>query len=113
MIPSNEVEWLTRTEALGVDHVTINRCEDLKSGSRSDEMQFLAMRVLYVDHEASELDIESWGLSGHIERARPLLSTDFPEFGRYLERIDEKAGTTEKGPDDQLAWRIFEIPRAA
>ncbi|KKZ63206.1 hypothetical protein EMCG_02411 [[Emmonsia] crescens] len=60
--PKTPSDWLKSAKGYGVESTTIHDLEDFKSGSKIEEAQYLALRVLWRQADSFGFDPEEWDL---------------------------------------------------
>ncbi|KAE8152264.1 hypothetical protein BDV25DRAFT_138079 [Aspergillus avenaceus] len=111
--PKDQETWQEWIRYYNLDGESLHTFRPLQSASKATVAQFLLCRILHDPKPAAEFrrDIELWGLTEHMTRARQLLTVDYSEFDNYLTSISQDSGVTYKGADDTLPLGIFELPR--
>lgn len=104
--PPNEKSWRSLAKKYGVESIPIHDLLKFESGSKVEEDQYLALRVLWTQQTSQDFDPERWGL----ERTMAKKHLDGNEnWDNYLEFIQKGLwGNPRLGTFDML-WEYQRI----
>lgn len=117
IIPSTAATWLEEAKKANVQKTSIHSLDDLNSGSKLNEKQFLALRAIWKQEKRNKFSPDSWGLP--IPEARELLAKN-KDWKSFLSHVTSRTPTSYTVPKVgtfssswDLLQQIRDYPRTA
>lgn len=90
-LPRTKKAWSKEVAAAGIQGLTIHNFP-LRSASKMELAQYLLLRVLWREHNASDLDTHRYGLSDFLEQAKERLQhyNGWKEYYKHVHLPDQE-----------------------